>query len=400
MDSGMKKIGVVSCYFQPNYGSMIQAYATQLALDKLGYDNETIDISGFENEIKKAKIKYFVKASLTSGILFSKFGRAKDVYIRKIKKNNYTENMLIRNRAFKRFEKKTFRMSEIYNSKKELENNCKRYKAILVGSDQLWLPGNIAADYYTLNFVPQTINTIAYATSFGQASLPNDTVKLAKTFLKKIKHISVREEAGALLIKNITGRSVPVVCDPTFLFNADEWNKIQCKDPIVEGDYIFFYFLGNNIIHRKFVDRLSKFTGLKVVCLPHVDEYVKEDEIYSDVQLYDIDPGQFLNLIRYAKYVCTDSFHCSAFSIQYKKNFFAFKRFENGNKLSTNSRLETLFKITGVKGRLLKGDESIEYALNIRTDYNMVSLQLDEIRRKSFNYLMDSLEDKGSTDCD
>ena len=68
----MKKVAIVSCYFQPNYGSMLQAYATQMALDKLGYDNETVDISGFSREIKKAKIVYFLKASLTSKIIFSK----------------------------------------------------------------------------------------------------------------------------------------------------------------------------------------------------------------------------------------------------------------------------------------------------------------------------------------
>lgn len=62
----MKKTAIVSCYFQHNYGSMLQAYATQMALDKLGYENETIDISGFNGEIKKAKLLYFAKASLTS----------------------------------------------------------------------------------------------------------------------------------------------------------------------------------------------------------------------------------------------------------------------------------------------------------------------------------------------
>lgn len=73
----MKKTAIVSCYFQHNYGSMLQAYATQMALDKLDYENETIDIAGFNHEIKKAKILYFAKASLTSDILISKLGMAK-----------------------------------------------------------------------------------------------------------------------------------------------------------------------------------------------------------------------------------------------------------------------------------------------------------------------------------
>lgn len=85
----MKKVAIVSCYFQHNYGSMLQAYATQMALDKIGYENETIDISGFNHEIKKAKMKYFAKASLTSDILLSKIGMAMNVVLRKIFKDGY-----------------------------------------------------------------------------------------------------------------------------------------------------------------------------------------------------------------------------------------------------------------------------------------------------------------------
>lgn len=394
----MKKTAIVSCYFQHNYGSMLQAYATQMVLDKLGYENETIDISGFDGEIKKAKTLYFIKASLTSDILITKIGRAKDAVVRKLKKNNYTRNVEARDEAFRRFKKEHFEMSPAYKSKKELSDNCSRYKAVLVGSDQLWLPGNIAADYYTLNFVPDEINTVAYATSFGQSSLPKDTTKLAKVFLSKIKHISVREESGARIVNNITGRTVPVVCDPTLLFDGKDWMIIQEEAPIIEGEYIFVYFLGNNLLHREFVTRLKKETNLKVVCLPHIDEYVEADEACSDIRLYDVDPGQFLNLIRNAKYVCTDSFHCSAFSIQYEKNFFTFRRFSNTSRQSTNSRLETLFNMTGIEDRLIVGNENIKKILTIKTDYSLVRERLRKNIEESYKYLTAALENQRSTD--
>lgn len=394
----MKKTAIVSCYFQHNYGSMLQAYATQMVLDKLGYENETIDISGFDGEIKKAKILYFIKASLTSDILITKIGRAKDAVVRKLKKNNYTRNVEARDEAFRRFKKEHFEMSPAYKSKKKLSDNCSRYKAVLVGSDQLWLPGNIAADYYTLNFVPDEINTVAYATSFGQSSLPKDTTKLAKVFLSKIKHISVREESGARIVNNITGRTVPVVCDPTLLFDGKDWMIIQEEAPIIEGEYIFVYFLGNNLLHREFVTRLKKETNLKVVCLPHIDEYVEADEACSDIRLYDVDPGQFLNLIRNAKYVCTDSFHCSAFSIQYEKNFFTFRRFSNTSRQSTNSRLETLFNMTGIEDRLIVGNENIKKILTIKTDYSLVRERLRKNIEESYKYLTAALENQRSTD--
>lgn len=395
----MKKIGIVSCYFQHNYGSMLQALATQMALDKLNYENETVDISGFNHEIKKAKLLYFAKASLTSDILLSKLGMAKNVLIKKFSKNEYAAMSRIRDEKFDEFSKKWFRMSPQYTSKKELRNSCKEsYSSVLVGSDQLWLPGNIAADYYTLNFVPETVNTIAYATSFGQSSLPKDSSRKAALFLKKIRHIGVREESGQKLVKELAGRDVPVVCDPTLLFTGEEWLSIQKDKPIVEDKYILCYFLGNNPPHREFAKRLREATGCKIIALTHLDEFVKSDEGYADETPYNVNPADFLNLIRNATYVCTDSFHCSVFSMLYKKVFFTFKRYARKTKSSTNSRLDTLFRLAGVSERILEGTEDIQKCLYMEIDYNSVHQNFAKIREESYQYLQKALEDKESTD--
>ncbi len=390
----MKKVAIVSCYFQHNYGSMLQAYATQMALDKLGYENETIDISGFNGEIKKAKMLYFAKASLTSDILLSKLGMAKTVLMRKISKNEYASNSHIRAEQFDAFSKKYFRLSHVYNSKAELGSKCEEnYSAVLVGSDQLWLPGNIAADYYTLNFVPESVNTIAYATSFGQSSLPKDSAEKAMVFLRKIKHIGVREESGQKLVKELVDRDVPVVCDPTLLFTGDEWMAIQREEPIIKGKYIFCYFLGNNPPHREFVKRLKEKTGYKIVALTHLDEFVKSDEGYADKTPYDIDPADFLNLIRNAEYVCTDSFHCTVFSILYKRPFFTFRRYARKTKSSTNSRLDTLFNLVGISGRIMNGDEDVKRCLSMTIDFDDAHKQLESVRAASYGYLVKALND-------
>ena len=394
-----KKIGIVSCYFQPNYGSMIQALATQMALDKLGYENETICISGFNNEIKKAKLRYFAKASLTSDILVSKLGRAKDVMMRKIAKNGHSHDIEIREKSFLQFEEQNFRLSPSFPSKASLsEAVSKRYSAVLVGSDQLWLPGNIAADYYTLNWVPASVNTIAYATSFGQSVLPKDSMKKATVFLKRIRHLSVREDSGQKLVEQITKRRVPVVCDPTLLFTGKEWLSIQNAEPIVTEPYIFAYFLGNNPPHREFVKRLKQQTGCKIVALIHLDEYVKSDVSYADFTPFDVDPSGFLNLIRNARYVCTDSFHCSVFSLQYERDFYAFRRYSRNTSSSTNSRLDTLFRFAGVENRILSGDEKIEECLDRKIDYGSVKSRLELLRVNSYDYLKASLSDERTTD--
>lgn len=395
----MKKIAIASCYFHHNYGSMLQALATQMVLDKLGYSNETIDISGFKREILLAKILYFFKASLTSDIFFEKIGMVKNRIKRRISKGDYARNVFLRDSKFDEFYKKHFRLSSVYNSKQQLGEKCKeKYSAVLVGSDQLWLPGNIAADYYTLTFVPESVNSISYATSFGQAELPKTSAQKAKKFLKNIRHVSVREEAGQKIVEKVANRKVPVVCDPTLLFDGDEWLIIQNIPPIVSGKYILCYFLGNNSIHRDFAIRLRKETGYKIVALIHLDEFIKGDEKYADETPYDVNPADFLNLIRNAEYVCTDSFHCSVFSILYKRNFFTFHRYHGDTKQSTNSRMDTLFNMVGIKDRLLAGNEEITECLKIYTDYNIVDKKIDNVRKKSYEYLRTALEDQGNTD--
>ena len=281
----------------------------------------------------------------------------------------------------------------------ELSKACAdRYSAVLVGSDQLWLPANIAADYYTLGFVPDSVNTIAYATSFGQETLPRGSERAAMRFLPHIRHISVRERSGQKLVAKFTGRRVPVVADPTLLFDGREWMDVQQSAPLLEGNYIFCYFLGDNPPHRQFASRLAEATGCRIAALPHVDEYVRSDEDYADEALWSVGPDGFLNLIRNAQWVLTDSYHCSAFSMQYEKKFFTFRRFNRRTTQSTNSRLDTLFEQCGLADRLLTGEEAISDCINLEIDYADVHRRIDRLRQYSWDYLIRALEDSSQTD--
>ena len=399
MTTDMNKTAIVSCYFQPNYGSMLQALATQMALDELGYDNETICIDGLNREIRTAKIRYFARASLTSDILLSKAGMAMARMRRKLSRGTYTQMMQARLQAFSEFQTGHFRMSESYGSRAELTQACaEKYSAVLVGSDQLWLPANIAADYYTLSFVPDSVNTIAYATSFGQSQLPRASERAAMKFLSCIRHIGVREKSGQKIVAKLTGRRVPVVADPTLLFDGREWMRVQQEAPLFEGEYIFCYFLGNNPRHREFASRLSAETGCRIVALQHVDEYVRSDEDYADETPWAVGPGDFLNLIRNAQWVLTDSYHCTAFSMQYERKFFTFRRYHRKTKQSTNSRLDTLLAQCGVTERLLSGEEEISACTGLEIDFADVHSRIARLREYSWKYLTDALEDRKETD--
>lgn len=394
-----KKTAIVSCYFIHNYGSMLQAYATQKLLDKLQVDNETINVTGFLGQFRKAQYSYIIKSGIGSGILKDRMGKAKNLLVKKYLKNEYTRNIGKRDKEFDLFAETWIRKSPVYSSIEDLADHCgDRYETVLIGSDQLWLPANIAANYYTLNFVPENVNSIAYATSFGVSALPDDAAEMARKFLPRIKHISVREKAGQDLILKLTGRKVPVMCDPTLLFTGDEWLDIQKTEPIYKEPYVFCYFIGSDRKHRDFARKLADRKGYKVVALTHVDHYMKADAGNADDTPFDIGPGAFLNLIRNAEYICTDSFHSTVFSILYGKEFFDFRRYTKETKQSTNSRLDTLSALTGIHDRMLTGDEEIDDCLKLKIEYSHVNYKLDLARKQAFEYLMKSFENTESTD--
>jgi hypothetical protein len=387
-----KKIALVTCYFQPNYGSQLQAYATQMLFDKLGIETETICIDGFRKEINQAKYRYFLKHVFDYNVVKEKFGFISHTLAKFTQGSAYKKNLEIRNAMFSNFAHSKFRVSKVYRSKKELASSAMNYAAFLVGSDQLWLPSNIAADYYTLSFVPPNIPTISYSTSFGFTSIESSMQNKASKFLSKIDYLSVREQSGVNIIKKLTGRDATLVCDPTLLFNAGEWMHITPKNRFYKEKYILCYFLGANKEHRDFVQKFKTETGLKVVVLPHIDKYVKKDEVISDFTPYNIGLGEFIQLIRDAEYIFTDSFHCTVFSILFQKIFFTFKRFKQDNSVSTNSRIYSLFEKLHLENRLLSANENIKDILALNINYTSVSKEIEIYRKSSLVFVKHFLQ--------
>ena len=294
--------------------------------------------------------------------------------------------------ACEKFCNSKFTVSKRYKNWQALSNGCKSYRAVVVGSDQLWLPSNIAGDYYTLSFVPDNVRKIAYATSFGVSRIAKGQEKKAKEYLSRIDYLSAREESGQKIIKRSTGRRVPLVCDPALLLTAEEWDQEATPGRLIDGKYIFCYFMGNNPWQRDFVKKLKKKTGCKVVALLHLDQYIKSDEKYVDEAPYDVSPADFINLVKNADYVCTDSFHGTVFSIIFERTFFTFKRFSEKATLSTNSRIDTLLKKMGVQDRLINENYSLNEIINKTVDYESVNINLSRFRMLSTKYIVDALK--------
>lgn len=390
MSEQIKKIALVICYFQHNYGSQLQALATQMICDKLGIENETIRIDGLKPEINKAKYRYFLSRIFDINTIKDKMSTVRKL-IAKRTNAEYKKNLAKRDALFTQFANERFNLSRLYHSKAELGKQAHEYSAFVVGSDQLWLPSNIAADYYTLNFVPDDIKKVAYATSFGVSRLPKRQANAAKGFLSRLDDIYVRETSGQKLIKELTGKDVRIVCDPTLLFSAEEWNAMAPPERRIKEPYVLCYFLGNNPQHRKWAKQLSDATGCKIVQLMHLDEYIKSDEGVADYPLYEVDSLEFVGLIREAEYVLTDSFHCTIFSTLFRKQFFAFRRYSNDSAVSTNSRLYSLLGTLGMRERLLTGKETIKETTSLFVDWNQVHQRIANLKAESIRLLENAL---------
>ena len=384
----MKKIALVTCYFQHNYGSQLQALATQMICDKMGWPNETICIDGLKPEINRAKYRYFLSRILDINTIKDKMSTVRKVFAKKTNPE-YAQNLTVRDRLFSSFAVDQFRLSQVFHSKVELSAHASDYSAFIVGSDQLWLPSNISADYYTLNFVPDGIGVrkIAYATSFGVSALPKKQAGLAKEFLPKLDSIMVREESGKKLVKKLIGKEVPVVCDPTLLFSAEDWAEVLPSSKRIQEPYILCYFLGNNPEQREWAKKLAKETNLKLAQLPNLDEYIKTDEGFADYPLYDVSPLDFVAMIRDAEFVLTDSFHCTVFSILHQKKFFSFRRYSNDSAVSTNGRLYSLLSSFGLSDRMLTSEESVTEYQDKEIDYSQVLSRLERMRAESIGLL-------------
>ena len=151
------------------------------------------------------------------------------------------------------------------------------------------------------------------------------------------------------------------------------------------------YLMGDNPEQRDFVKKLSKMTGYRIIGLLHGATYISYDEDVVDEKPYNVGPSEFVNMVRYAEYVCTDSFHCCVFSILNSRKFFAFRRWPDGSKFSANDRLYTLLKFTGLERRMLYGSESVENWVDDIIDYRDVLDKVDQRRKDSLAFIVNAL---------
>ena len=336
------KVGIVTL-FSDNYGNKLQNLAVQTLLERMGCEVVTL-VPEIKNGIRKPfsykdKLK---KLSLSYAIRFLRSRKLN----KKIAKHEQTEvaKVLIQNRkqSFREFTQKYLHVADkvlsIFNCD---ENWLANYDCFVCGSDQIWNPTSpVPSKLFFLGFAPKE-KRVALSPSFGVTKLPDYVKSIFSQRIKEIPNLSVREEKGAKIIKELTGREVPVLADPTLCVSREEWRRIEEK-PSFDTDtpYVFTYFLGNQTRkYRRYIDKYAKVNGYKVINVFDL----REPEYYT------VNPAEFIYLIHHAKAVFTDSFHGSVFSIIMKTPFVVFDRVGNGSGMS--SRIETLLKTFSLENR-------------------------------------------------
>lgn len=389
-----KKIGIAAVTYKDNFGSALQTYATQYTLERLGFDAKIFEIKGVHKGIMIKKVIYYlgrlmdpVEAKYLFANLFSRSRKKTSV-----SGDHFAKDMQTRNLKYKEFNKKWNKMLPLCKGWNGLTKQASEMDFVVVGSDQLWRPSNIVGCYYTLEFVPDKVPKISFSTSFGVPELPSRLHRHAKKFLSRFSHISVREDSGRDIVKAESGRDATVVCDPTMMLTAEEWRHIQDEKPFAEGKYILCYFMGDNPEHREFAKKLKEKTGCRIIGLLHGATYIASDEDFADEKPYNVGPSEFINLIRNAEYICTDSFHGSVFCILNQRPFFSFRRWPDTSKFSANDRLYTLLRFTGLENRMLHGNEDVEACINDKIDYGEVLKRVDIKRKESMDFLMNALK--------
>lgn len=349
----MKKIGLVTPFRVPNYGTKLQAYAISNYFSSVVDGN--VEIINYNSSSDKRL------SSLLRKIFSVKLNIARiKKLINKRKVENCVSPLLLKKRisSINSFDK-MFVLSKPVSTFDALQSISKNYDCLICGSDQIWIPDNLKGKYYTLEFCNSTnVKKGSYAASLGVEKISPKQRIAYSNFLKKLDFISVRENIGVDLLSNVCPeKSISWVCDPTFLLSKEKWLELEKEPDFIEplnSKYIFCYFLGVDPASRQKVYDYAKNNNLKIFTIANFKGFCKEDTALSDVQMYDLSVNEFLYMINHAELICTDSMHATIFSIIFEKNFVTFERFNKKDGNSRNSRIYSLLQVMNLQNRLVE----------------------------------------------
>ena len=327
-----------------NYGNRLQNFALQEFLRKQGHDCETIRYKASipERMLPQIRKKEDI-VQIGDDVL--------RIIWRRIKSKELLSKNSNRKKLFDEFAKKHISYSEkIYDKNSDFSELDRKFDHFVVGSDQVWNPYCEGSnEFYYLTFTSKEKRS-AYAPSIAVEDIPDDLLDNYRLWLSGFNRVSVREYAGQKLLLDKIGVSSELVSDPVFLLNEHEWSSIAA-DVKSAKPYFVTYFLGKQDVKtKKKIRQLEKKTGMK-----HVDIYTRDNP-----RSRFAGPEEFLGLIKNAEFICTDSFHGTAFSIIFHTPMVIFER---GAVHKMNSRIDNILQLASIEKRsvddILSGKSAI-----------------------------------------
>lgn len=330
-----ESIGLITLHSLHNFGSKLQTYALYKVMVDLGFDVEVIN---------------YVPASIADNKRSWELYSDNPEYERERKL--YAEVINKRRVLFDKFSENFNLGLTLYYTDEEIELNPPKYDIYVSGSDQIWNANfRIASRAYFLGFADST-RKYAFGPSIGRckADKLNEYIEL----IQRYQRIYIREDSGADYLKHILGgdERVGSMLDPTLLFSAVEWNEFVGTERIVKGEYIACYATSEEQFKEMFpiLQHLYDQIKLKVVLfgmmVPREEEWIEN--------LIAIGPCEWVRLIRDAKFVFTQSFHGTIFSLNYNVPFMTW------NDRLENPRKEGILRKVGLENRIVHDlDEAV-----------------------------------------
>lgn len=367
MNKIRKSAAIISLYGNSNLGNKLQNYAVQEVLKSEGLDTVNIINVPYLNNRKLnylSLLKFYIKGIFRFALCGEEINSCVDPNDPAERKRNFLKfNKIINNsKHFFSF----YRLSEF-----------DKFDFYFVGSDQVWNPnfGGLS-DLDLLTFTKK--KKIAICASFGIEEIPNIYISRIEKYLSLFDAISVREDAARHIVKTITNRcDIEVLIDPTMMLRKENWDKIiKIPKEFMNNHYMVSYFLGS--LTKEYKNAICKFA--KEHNLSIVDLSNSESEFYS------CGPSEFLYLIKNAKFVCTDSFHASVFSILYNKPFTVFNRLGKNDRMG--SRIATLLHTFHLEEMKFTGNVD---DMRIEIDYSLTNKLLEEERKKALLFIRNAI---------
>lgn len=378
----MKKIGLFTINDYNNYGNRLQNYAAQEYLKSLGFEVETVkNFTSYSKYFSKPNFFSRTK-NLISMAPDKAYEKIKTKLFKKINGNLIADLEQRRSDSFKIFTKSYISETDYNITDTDIPNDLgKRYDYYVTGSDQVWNPYNPrTSEIDFLSFASKN-KRIALSPSFGTSNVPGNQTDRYREWISEMEYLSVREDDGAKIIKELTGRNTPVLVDPTMLLDKEKWLKVaKPASNKPSKNYLLTYFLGG--VPKEFINQINNLAdenSLEIINLSDI----------NDKDSYVAGPSEFIDYISDCKVFCTDSFHGAVFSILFEKPFIIYQR---EGVVSMYSRINTLLEKFKLNSRKAENISTNEDAFNV--DYSFVLKILEVERKKVFDYLKSALEIK------